>query len=202
MPRPAGLRAAGRRPAGLGSSRLGTSALGGVGRQRINRAPSPLIARALPWLTILLGSLLPGWLLIASAPVLPPVGYLMFVGWRQLRPGLMPMWAGLPLGLFDDLFSGQPFGCAVLLWSISAIVLDLIETRLPWRNFLTEWLVAIGLIVAYILLCLILSNIAGASAPLRIILPQIVISVLAYPLVGRLVAMADRVRLTPFMVVR
>ncbi|MFD2136156.1 rod shape-determining protein MreD [Novosphingobium resinovorum] len=94
-----------------------------------------------------------------------PLGFLMFIAWRQLRPGLMPMWAGLPLGLFDDLFSGSPFGTAVLLWSLSTIVLDHVETRLPWRNFLTEWLVAIGLIVAYIVLCLGVSNIAGACAP-------------------------------------
>jgi len=32
--------------------------------------------------------------------------------------------------------------------------------------------------------------------------PQIVISVLAYPLVGRFVALADRYRLTPFREIR
>lgn len=175
---------------------------GGAGRRNINRAPSPLLALTLPWLTILLGSMLPGWLLIASAPVLPPVGFLLFLSWRQLRPGLLPIWSGLPLGLFDDLFSGQPFGSAVLLWSLAAIALELIETRVPWRSFLTEWLVAIGLIVAYIGLCLALANLAGAGAHVGIILPQIVISVLSYPLVGRIVAVVDRFRLTPFMVVQ
>jgi rod shape-determining protein MreD len=171
-------------------------------RPRINRKPSPLLARALPWLAIMLGSVVPGWVLIASAPVLPPLGFLMFVAWRQLRPGLLPVWAGLPLGIFDDLFSGQPFGTAVLLWSIAAIALDVIEARLPWRNFLTEWLVAVGLIIAYIALCLGISNIAGASAPLRIVGPQLLISVLSYPLVGRFVALVDRLRLTPFVVLR
>ncbi|EJL23249.1 hypothetical protein [Novosphingobium sp. AP12] len=173
-----------------------------VARPRINRQPSAVVARSLPWLTVMLGSMAPGWLLIASAPVLPPLGFLAFVAWRQLRPGLLPVWAGLPLGLFDDLFSGQPFGTAVMLWSIAAIVLDVIEARLPWRNFLTEWLVAIGLIIAYIALCLGISNIAGASAPLRIIGPQLVISVFSYPLVGRFVALVDRFRLTPFVLIR
>lgn len=175
---------------------------GGAARQRINRRPSPILARSLPWLTIMLASIAPGWLLIASAPVLPPLGFLVFLGWRQLRPGLLPIWAGLPLGLFDDLFSGEPFGTAVLLWSIAAIVLEVIETRLPWRNFLTEWLVAIGLIVAYIVLSLGIANIAGAAAPVRVILPQVVMSVLSYPLVGRFVAVIDRFRLTPFVVMR
>ncbi|MFC0685907.1 rod shape-determining protein MreD [Novosphingobium clariflavum] len=171
-------------------------------RRSINRAPSPLLAHSVPWLTIMLGSLAPSWLMIASAPVMPPLGYLVFLAWHQLRPGLMPIWAGLPLGLFDDLFSGQPFGCAVLLWSLSSIVIDIVETRIPWRHFLIEWLVANGLIVTYILLCLVFANFGGADAPLRVIVPQIVISVLSYPLVGRFVALADRFRLKPLLVGR
>lgn len=171
-------------------------------RQRINRAPSPVIARTIPWASILVASILPGWLLIASAPVFPPLGFLFFVSWRQLRPGLLPVWSGLPLGLFDDLFSGQPFGSAVFLWSMAAIALDVVEARLPWRNFLTEWLVAIGLILAYIILCLALANIAGAAAPIKVIVPQIVISILAYPLVGRVIAVLDRLRLTPFRILQ
>ena len=43
----------------------------------------------------------------------------------------------------------QPMGNAVFLWSLAVIVLDVVEARLPWRSFLVEWLVAIGLIVAY-----------------------------------------------------
>lgn len=174
----------------------------GAAGQRINRAPSQVLAHGTPWLSIMLASLLPGWLLIASAPVMPPLGLLTFVAWRQLRPGLLPVWSGLPLGLFDDLFSGQPFGSAAMLWSAIAIVLDVIEARLPWRDFLTEWLVAGGLIVAYIVLCLGLANLAGAGAHFQVILPQVVISVLAYPLVGRFVATADHFRLTPFVVLR
>lgn len=173
-----------------------------AGRSRINRTPSPIIARGLPWLTVMICSILPGLLLIASAPILPPLGFLAFVSWRQLRPGLMPVWAGLPLGFFDDLYSGQPAGSAVLLWSLAAIVLDEIEERLPWRNFLTEWLVAMALILAYIVLSLFIANIAGASTPVHVIVPQIVISLLFYPFVGRLVALADRIRLIPFREIR
>jgi rod shape-determining protein MreD len=167
-------------------------------RKRINREPSPLLARTVPWATVMLGSLAPSWIVIASAPLLPPLGFLVLVAWRQLRPGLLPVWAGLPLGLFDDLYSGQPMGSAVLSWSLAVIVLDVVEARLPWRNFLTEWLVAAGLIAAYICLSLAFANLAGASTAFRIIVPQITLSILIYPLVGRLVAAFDRFRLLPF----
>lgn len=167
-------------------------------RKRINRAPSPMLARIVPWASIMLGSVAPAWIIIASAPVLPPIGFLMMVAWRQLRPGLLPVWAGLPLGLFDDLYSGQPMGNGVFLWSLAVIALDLIEARLPWRNFVTEWLVAAGLIAGYLVLGLGIANLVGGRAPLPVIVPQIILSICLYPLIGRIVAGFDRFRLLPF----
>lgn len=172
-------------------------AKGPAARPRINRTASPLLARSVPWASVIVGSVVPVWFVIASAPVLPPFGFLILIAWRQLRPGVLPIWAGLPLGLVDDLYSGQPMGSAIMLWSIACIVLDLIETRLPWRNFAIEWLMASGLIAAYIGLSVGLANIAGASTHLLVAVPQIVLSVLLYPLVGRIVAAFDRFRLTP-----
>lgn len=165
-----------------------------VGSRRINRAPSPFLVRTVPWATVILASLLPAWPYIAAAPVLPPLGFLVLIGWQQIRPGLLPIWAGLPLGLIDDLFSGQPFGSAVLLWSLAMIALDMIDTRLPWRTFLLDWLAGAALIAAYILASMVL---AGAGVPLTAILPQLVLSVFVYPLVGRAVALFDRFRLLP-----
>lgn len=163
--------------------------------RRMNRAPSPVLARGVPWASVLLGSLAPMWFIIASAPVLPPLGLLMLLAWRQLRPGLLPVWAGLPLGLFDDLYSGQPLGSAVLMWSAAMIILDVIETRFPWRNFLMEWVVASAMIAATILFGLVLANAAGGNAPLVVIVPQILVSIFAYPLVARAVALLDHFRL-------
>jgi rod shape-determining protein MreD len=162
-------------------------------RPRINRAPSPVLAVSTPWLLVMFGSLTPLLPLIASAPVLPPFGFLVLVAWQQLRPGLFPVWAGVPLGLFDDLFSGQPFGSAVLLWSIMMIALDLIETRFPWRGFASNWLVAAAAIVAYLLAALEIAH-HGAAAP-TLLLPQLLIAVLSYPLTARLVGQIDRLRL-------
>ena len=168
-------------------------------RQRINRAPSPLVARSVPWLSVMLASVLPGWLFVASAPYVPPFAFLTLLAWRQLRPGLLPVWAGFPLGFFDDLYSGQPLGSAILLWSIAMIVLELIELRFPWRNFALEWAVATILIVVYIVAALGAANAGGGGAPLAVLAPQIILAVLVYPFVGRVVAALDRFRLIPFL---
>jgi rod shape-determining protein MreD len=168
-------------------------------RRRINRRPSPILARGIPWLSVMLASLLPALCFVASAPVLPPFGYLALLAWRQLRPGLLPVWAGLPLGFFDDLYSGQPMGSAVLLWSATMILLDGIEARFPWRGFALEWLLASVLIVIYVITCLGTANLAGAGAPITVLAPQMLLGVLLYPVVGRIVAGVDRLRLIPFL---
>ena len=173
------------------------SALRQFGKPRINRAASPVLALATPWLLVMLGSLSPSWPVIASAPVLPPFGFLLLVGWQQLRPGLFPVWAGFPLGLFDDLFSGQPFGSAVVLWSAAMIALDFIDHRFPWRGFALNWLVASAFITAYLLFALQIANLGGGNTSSLVLLPQLAVAVLVYPVAARLVALADRFRLIP-----
>lgn len=165
--------------------------------RRINRAPSPLVALAVPWLVVILGSLLQTLPIIASAPVMPPLGFLFLLAWRQLHPGLLPVWAGLPLGLADDLVSGQPFGTAMLLWSLAMIGLDMVESRFPWRSYVLEWLVAAAFILAYLLLCAFIGHI-GRTVPFIAIVPQLMFSVLIFPLAERFVAMCDRIRLARF----
>lgn len=166
--------------------------------RRINRAPSPVVAIAVPWITVMLGSLVPALPVIASTPLLPPFGFMLLLAWRQIRPGLLPVWAGLPLGLFDDIYSGQPFGSSMLTWSLAMIVLDIIEARFPWRSFWQEWLVGSLMVVGCLLAGAVFANAAGGSTPLVMIAPQSVLGILLYPLAGRLVAMFDRFRLLPF----
>ncbi len=184
-----------RRKPGL---KFGAMSARNTSRSDINRAPSPLLAYLTPWLSVTLASVMPGWLFIASVPLMPPLGFLTLLAWRQLHPGLLPVWAGLPLGLIDDLVSGQPLGSGVLLWSVAMLGLEAIELRWPWRNFLWEWSVSSATIVAYLVSAGVFAN--GLARPdwLLMILPQIVLSILIYPLVARMVARLDRVRLTRF----
>jgi rod shape-determining protein MreD len=164
-------------------------------RKRINREPSPLLANGVPYATIMLASLLPLLLVADSMPVLPPLGFLMLVGWRLMRPGLLPSWAGLPLGAFDDLVSGQPFGSAVLLWSIAMLAIEWLESRMPWRGFWQDWLVAAVAASAYILVS---SAVSGAKLNLAlagVVLPMIGLALILIPALAGMIAWFDRLRL-------
>jgi rod shape-determining protein MreD len=162
---------------------------------RINREPNPLLAQGLPWVTIVLGALAPLSPIIAPAPVLPPLAFMLLVAWKLLRPHVLPLWAGFPLGLLDDLYSGQPFGSGIMLFSCAMIALDLFEARFPWRSFWQNWLVAGTLIVAYLLIGALVSGAELTLVQLRVIIPQVLLSVLLFPLLASLVALLDRLRL-------
>ncbi len=164
----------------------------GIGR--IGFAPSPLLVYGMPWLSIMLVSLTPMLPIITSAPLVPPLALMLLIAWYQLRPGLLPIWAGLPLGLWDDLFSGQPFGSSILLFSLTMIGLEAVERRLPWRGFLQEWLFASLIVVIYLALGALFAN-RGDIGALTILGPQILLSLLAFPVVNRIVGIFDRLRL-------
>lgn len=162
---------------------------------RINRDQNPLLAAGVPWVTILLASLSPLSPIIAPAPVLPPLAFMLLVAWTLLRPRVLPLWAGLPLGLFDDLYSGQPFGSGILLFSLALIGLDLLDARFPWRNFWQNWGTASVLVVAYLMIAGLVSGAELTFVQLQVLLPQILLSIVLFPLVASLVALFDRLRL-------
>ena len=168
--------------------------------RRINREHSPLVALALPWLTIMLGSLLPQFFMATALPLVPPTGFLMLVAWRLVRPGLLPIWAGFPLGLFDDLFSGQPPGCGIVLFSASMIAFELLDRRIPWRSFFQDWIAAAAALLGYLAVAFLLSGGTPTGPAVVALGPQALLSVILFPLVARLVAALDRLRLTRWRV--
>jgi rod shape-determining protein MreD len=46
----------------------------------------------------------------------------------------------------DDIFSGQPFGSAGLLWSLAMLTIEIIDSRAIWRDYIQDWLIAALLI--------------------------------------------------------
>ncbi len=168
-----------------------------ITHNRINRAPLPLLAKGLPWLTIMLASMANFSPIIASAPIMPPIAYMMLLAWRMLRPGMLPLWAGLPLGLFDDLYSGQPFGSGILLWSATMLAMEIVDEQFRWRGFAADWAVACGLTAVYLFLCSTLATIATGYLLPIVIGPQIFVSLALYPVMTGIVALLDRLRLIP-----
>lgn len=152
--------------------------------------------RVIPIVSVVIGSLAPLLPIVASWPMLPPLGLLMLLGWRLLRPELWPLWIGLPLGLLDDLISGNPIGAAMLVWTLILIALDFADGRYLWRDYWFEWLIASGAISFYILASMLISAIIdGGSAAVWPLLPQLAMAILLVPLVLRLCARLDAWRL-------
>ena len=176
--------------------RLNPSARRDAYGSKINRDHSPVLANGVPWLVILICSLAPLLPMIALAPVIPPLGFMMFLGWRLARPGLLPMWAGLPLGFFDDMFSGQPLGSGILLFSVTMIALELLELRVPWRNFLQDWMTATVFILAYLFVAALISGADLSWTQFRLLLPQALLSIILFPIIAKMVSLFDRLRLT------
>lgn len=153
--------------------------------------PTALERQAVPVITTMIGSLAVLFPVISTEPLMPPFGLMVFLGWRLLRGDIWPLWIGLPLGLWDDLFSGQPIGTAMCGWTAVMLVLDALDRRTPFRDHRQDWILAGLAITGYLFFALIIAD--GATTPL-VLVPQILLSALLYPLVARACAALDRWR--------
>lgn len=157
--------------------------------------PNPLVQQAVPVMTVMLASLLALMPYIATVPIVPPFGFLVLLSWRLLRTDLWPVWAALPLGAFDDLFNGAPIGTSMALWTIVFVAIDLADRRVVWRNHRQDWMIAAAAIAFVLLGTLAVENLTGGGTPALLLVPQLIVSVLVFPIVSRLTAALDGVRL-------
>lgn len=163
---------------------------------RFYREQSSLRMFAIPVASVLLGSMATAMPVIEAQALLPPLGFLIFLAWRLMRPGLWPMWAGLPFGLFDDMFSGQPFGSAGLLWSLVMLSIELLDARALWRDHWQDWFIASVLIILTLLGGLLFVGLAYVHVDIITVLPQMMLSILLFPLIVRFCSWLDGVRLS------
>jgi rod shape-determining protein MreD len=163
-------------------------------RPRLERAPSSALLIAIPVISVVLGSFSTIFPMIATAPLLPPFGLLMLLGWRFLVRDLWPAWAGLPLGLFDDLLSGQPLGSAACIWTVVLLIMELFDRRMMWRDYRQDWRLGSALLAFALFAGLAFANLNGGGTTLPYILPQIAISSLCLPLAVRVCSALDRFR--------
>lgn len=161
---------------------------------RLGSHPSRLRLEGTPIITVMLGSMTTALPVIAQSPTLPPFGLLILLAWRLLRPELWQAWIGLPLGLFDDVMSGQPLGSAVFLWTMTLVGIDSTERRLYWRDYWQDWLIASIAIILCLSGGLLFARLTGGGGRFMLIAPQIIWSILLFPFVARQCAWLDRWR--------
>jgi rod shape-determining protein MreD len=152
--------------------------------------------QAVPLLTTLGACLLDLLPIVVQQPLVPDFAFLVVIAWRLLRPEIWSAQTALPLGLFNDLVAGHPIGQSMALWTITFLAFDLIDSRVGWRDYWMDWLFAALAIVFYAFGGWYVARMMGARIEFVVLVPQILLSLLAYPLVARLVLALDRWRLS------
>ena len=163
-------------------------------QSRIGRQPSQLRIKLIPPLTVVLGSMITALPIITDYPILPPMGLLVVLAWRLIRPGYWPVWAGFPLGLIDDIFSGQPFGSAAFLWSVIFILLEAVDRKAVRRDYWQDWLIASTATIIVLIGGMLIVDFQSNLLRLDLLVPQMLLSVLLYPFVARLIGAIDNWR--------
>lgn len=149
-----------------------------------------------PLLTVIATCLLAALPIVVSSPIVPDFAFLVLIAWRLLRPELWTATTALPLGLFNDLTAGHPLGQSMALWTITFLAFDIMDARVIWRDYLIDWLAAALAVSFYIVGGWYIGRMLGNRIELIVLLPQIGLSILAYPLVARVVLAIDRWRLS------
>lgn len=152
--------------------------------------------RLVPVGSTLAASLLALLPIIATRPLWPEFALLVVVAWRLLRPEIWPAQMALGLGLFNDFVAGHPLGQSMATWTIIFLACDYIDSRVGFRDYWMDWLIAAAAILFYTAAAWYIGLLMGAGFDFAILLPQIGISILAYPLIARIVLGLDRWRLS------
>jgi rod shape-determining protein MreD len=165
-------------------------------RSRIGRAPTPTQMIGIPIASTMIASMTPALPVISSVPLMPSWGFLMLLAWRMLHRNLFPIWIAVPLGFFDDLLSGNALGSSMMLWAVAFLILEILDRRMVWRDFRQEWAIASTFIVGVIAAQLAISHMLGATTPFIVMVPQMIVSILVFPLVARACLILDVWRLS------
>ncbi len=152
-------------------------------------------ALLVPAASVVAGSALSLLPIVAETGWAPDFGFLVLIGWRLLRADAWPAWWSAPLGFANDLITGSPVGQSIALWSAVMLMLDLADRRTLWRDYWIEWLIAALLVLLSETFDWRVAAWSGAQVPFSSMIPPILVSIVAFPLVGGVVGALDRWRL-------
>jgi rod shape-determining protein MreD len=152
--------------------------------------------RYVPLISTIAACLLALLPIIVSSPVIPDFAFLVLLAWRLLRPEMWSVLTALPLGLFNDLVAGHPLGQSMVLWTVAFLILDIIESRAIYRDYWMDWILAALMILGHTFGDWYIGRLMGSQMSFSLLLPQLIASILVYPVVARLILALDRWRLT------
>jgi rod shape-determining protein MreD len=141
---------------------------------------------------ILLGPILP---VVATSPWLPNLGFLILLTWRLMRPEVWPIWAAAAFGFVADILSGAPLGQSTLLWTAIFLGLDSLDAWMGVRDYWLDWAAAAAAILFHSVGVWYIALLMRSDVAIWVMIPQLVMSILAYPITARLVLSLDRWRL-------
>jgi rod shape-determining protein MreD len=148
-----------------------------------------------PAASVVAGSLVATGFYVAAVPLMPPLGLILLIGWRLLRPETWGAWVALPLGLIDDLIGGAPLGSAMAIWTIVMLGFDVVDHRMLWRDFASDWGLALIALAFATSAAWAVALFTGGAGPYWTVLGQMLLAVLAFPAMARLCSALDRWRL-------
>jgi rod shape-determining protein MreD len=134
--------------------------------------------------------------IVANRPLVPDFAFLVLIAWRLLRPEIWSAQMALALGLFNDLVAGHPIGQSMALWTTLFLLFDLADSRSGWRDYWMDWLFACLAILLYAAGQWYVARMMGSRIDFVLLVPQILLALLFYPLVARIVLSLDRWRLS------
>ena len=133
---------------------------------------------------------------VANSLVMPDLAFMVLIAWRLLRPELWSPNAALGLGLFEDLVAGHPLGQSMALWTITFLLFEILDAKLNFRDYWMDWIFAALAIIFHTFGAWYVARLMGSSAEFSVMLPQLALAILGYPLVARVVLAMDRWRLS------
>ena len=142
---------------------------------------------------ILLGAVLP---VVAESPWVPNLGFLVLITWRLMRPEIWPAWAAAAFGVAADLVSGAPLGQSTLLWTAIFLGLDSLDSFLGVRDYWLDWAAAAAAIAFHSVGVWYIALLMHADIGFLVMIPQLAMSVLFYPIAARLILILDPWRLS------
>lgn len=151
--------------------------------------------RWVPMLSTLAAILLALLPFVPASPLIPNLGFLALITWRLLRPEIWSAQAALGFGLFADLIAGNPIGQSMLLWTTAFLAFDYVDSRLGFRDYMMDWLLAAAALLFHGAGIWYIALLMGSETRFTVMIPQIGLSILAYPIAARLALALDRWRL-------